>query len=206
MKTLLIRGTSTKSTAAGKAQFALRVSSGFNQGALLPLTRKRSVLGRSFQASVPLEDDRVSREHAEIILDKGRFYVSDKESTNGTYLNNEVLKGRKELSPGDTIRVGSSVFVFEVFHAKNAALRQKWTNDTSVIPRAHFSFDDLSRIKPDKFLAIKRQFRLAKQAFFHMERMFLRECKFWLIKGELHATRFLHRASKKISSIKFLGQ
>ena len=58
MKKLSVRGS------ASKPQFALRVSSGFNQGALIPLAKKKSILGRSFKVAIPLEDERASREHA----------------------------------------------------------------------------------------------------------------------------------------------
>lgn len=113
-------------------------------------------------------------------------------------------KSRRELSPGDTIRVGSSVFVFEVFHPHHPALQQKWNNETSVIPRASFKFEDLSMIKPDKLLPVKRRLRSFLRSLSVLERMCVKEFKLWMLKGELSLTKVFHRVSKKLSSIKFL--
>ncbi len=40
--------------------------------------------------------------------------LEDLQSTNGTYLNEELLDTPRPLHPGDHVRIGESEFVFEV--------------------------------------------------------------------------------------------
>lgn len=72
------------------------------------------LIGRSSEA-LPLSDGTVSRRHAELTPDDGRWYLRDLESSNGTFVNGRRL-GREpvELSPGDQIRCGSTLMVFGV--------------------------------------------------------------------------------------------
>ena len=44
----------------------------------------------------------------------GEFWLEDLGSTNGTYLNEEVLETPRPLHPGDHVRIGDSEFTFEV--------------------------------------------------------------------------------------------
>jgi pSer/pThr/pTyr-binding forkhead associated (FHA) protein len=40
--------------------------------------------------------------------------IEDLGSTNGTYLNEELLQSARPLHPGDRVRIGDSEFTFEV--------------------------------------------------------------------------------------------
>ncbi len=188
----------------GKNQFALRVSSGFNQGALITLSKKKSVLGRSFRAAVPLEDEKASREHTQILNENGKFYVSDMGSTNGTYLNNELISARRELKAGDLIRIGSSVFRFETLSSKGMELSERWKNATSVIPRASFSFEELSKIQPDKYRFIKRNVRKIRRAVDYLHTLTLSEMELFFVKLELGATKFFFKFHKTLERMRIL--
>ena len=49
------------------------------------------------------------------VYEQGRILViEDLGSTNGTYLNEELLDGPRPLHPGDRVRIGDSEFAFEV--------------------------------------------------------------------------------------------
>lgn len=56
----------------------------------------------------------VSRKHAEILLEKGRYYLVDLNSTNGTYLDGRRIEFgvKEELQSGVTIRFANEEFVF----------------------------------------------------------------------------------------------
>ncbi|MEZ4815631.1 MAG: FHA domain-containing protein [Bdellovibrionota bacterium] len=200
MKKLPVRRTTTKS----KDQYALRVSSGFNQGALITLSRKKSILGRSFKAAIPLEDEKASREHTSIIKEKDRFFLQDMGSTNGTYLNDELVHSKRELSHGDLIRIGSSVFRFEVLRAKGVELGERWKNATCVIPRAHFSFEELSKIQPDKYRMFKKGMKKLKRVTAYFQSITLREVELFFTKLELHATKIFFRFHKAIERTRFI--
>jgi len=72
------------------------------------------VLGRGERAEIRLEDPFASARHA-LIYEQGNIIViEDLQSTNGTYLNEELLQSARPLHPGDRVRIGDSEFEFEV--------------------------------------------------------------------------------------------
>ena len=92
--------------------YALVVVEGPDAGARHPLPdREPQLIGRSTEA-IPLRDDSVSRRHAELTPDEGRWWVRDLESTNGTFINDVPVLDRTALAPGDRIRCGDTVLVF----------------------------------------------------------------------------------------------
>ncbi len=72
------------------------------------------VLGRGERAEIRLEDPFASSRHARIFEQGAAVVIEDLGSTNGTYLNEEVLQGPRPLHPGDRVRIGDSEFTFEV--------------------------------------------------------------------------------------------
>lgn len=72
------------------------------------------LLGRGSQAEIRLEDPFASSAHARIFEQGGILAVEDLGSTNGTYLNEELLESPRPLHPGDRLRIGDSEFTFEV--------------------------------------------------------------------------------------------
>ena len=184
-----------------KPEYALRVSSGLTQGALVPLGKKKNILGRSFRACLPLEDERVSREHAQILMREGRFFLSDMGSTNGTFLNNEEVRGEVEVTSGDVIRIGNSIFRLETMKSKDPGFQQKWKSATSVIQRAHFSFDELAKIKPNRKLMLKRNLKMFSKLMTHLRVIASKELEISLTKLELIVTRGLFKFQKTLSRI-----
>jgi hypothetical protein len=72
------------------------------------------VFGRGDTAEIRLSDPFASSRHARV-YEQGRILViEDLGSTNGTYLNEELLDGPRPLHPGDRVRIGDSEFSFEV--------------------------------------------------------------------------------------------
>jgi hypothetical protein len=72
------------------------------------------VLGRGDHAEIRLEDPFASSRHARIYEQGNILVVEDLGSTNGTYLNEELLETPRPLHPGDRLRIGDSEFAFEV--------------------------------------------------------------------------------------------
>jgi len=73
------------------------------------------VLGRGDRAEIRLEDPFASSRHARVYAQGGTLVLEDLGSTNGTYLNEELLDTTpRPLHPGDHVRIGESEFVFEV--------------------------------------------------------------------------------------------
>jgi signal transduction histidine kinase len=78
------------------------------------------MIGRSSE-SLPIVDVTVSRRHAELTPDDGRWYLRDLHSANGTFVNGRRIDARVQLSPGDQIRCGSTIMVFAVTPDQAAA-------------------------------------------------------------------------------------
>ena len=68
-----------------------------------------------------LDDNEVSRRHAEIRRIEGRFVVGDLKSSNGTFVNNRKVE-RAELSSGDQIQIGRTVMVYSKDHDDERAI------------------------------------------------------------------------------------
>ena len=71
------------------------------------------VLGRGDRAEIRLEDPFASSQHAHIYEQGNIVVIEDLGSTNGTYLNEELLQTPRPLHPGDSVRIGESEFGFE---------------------------------------------------------------------------------------------
>jgi hypothetical protein len=72
------------------------------------------VLGRGERAEIRLEDPFASSRHARVYEQGNIVVIEDLGSTNGTYLNEELLETGRPLHPGDRVRIGDSEFAFEV--------------------------------------------------------------------------------------------
>jgi len=71
------------------------------------------VLGRGETAEIRLEDPFASARHARIYKQGDILVIEDLGSTNGTYLNEELLQTPRPLHLGDRVRIGDSEFTFE---------------------------------------------------------------------------------------------
>ncbi|MBS1845952.1 MAG: FHA domain-containing protein [Actinobacteria bacterium] len=72
----------------------------------VPLAGQRTVVGRSPDADLTLEDDAVSWNHLEIERRGEVLMATDLDSRNGTALNGEPLDRPRRLRDGDTLIVG----------------------------------------------------------------------------------------------------
>ena len=71
-----------------------------------------AVLGRG-DVEIQLEDTFASSQHARLTRQGAILVVEDLGSTNGTYLNDDLLRGPKPLHAGDRVRIGDSTFTYE---------------------------------------------------------------------------------------------
>lgn len=76
------------------------------------LPRGATILGRSSDCHVTIEDPLVSRHHARIVLDGDRVVVYDLNSRNGVKVNGVQVKDPVELRDGDRVRIGTQELVF----------------------------------------------------------------------------------------------
>jgi len=108
---ILPRSRSTRGI-PGRYQASVAILEGYDtEGLEYPIKKTYAVIGRSRDASVPLTDPMVSREHAAIVFQENTFILKDLDSTNGTYMGGALIKQRK-LSHGDKFHIGNTVLQF----------------------------------------------------------------------------------------------
>ena len=68
--------------------------------------KSRITIGRNPDCDVFIDDQLVSRNHAEISKEGSDYYLTDLDSTNGTFLNDQEVKGKVKFTEKDTIFIG----------------------------------------------------------------------------------------------------
>jgi hypothetical protein len=76
------------------------------------LPRGITVIGRSLDCNLTIEDPLVSRQHASIVVDDNGGSVEDMGSRNGVRVNGQQVRGSAPLRDGDRVRIGTQDFVF----------------------------------------------------------------------------------------------
>ena len=93
----------------------LRIEQGSDAGKTFTLSAGGTYLIGRDGADIPLEDEKVSRKHAEIgLYGPDAYVVRDLASTNGTRLNGKKISEKAKLKHWDEIRVGDTVIRFSV--------------------------------------------------------------------------------------------
>ena len=68
-------------------------------------------LGRGAENTIILDNDAVSRRHALVEVREGKYFLVDMNSTNGTYVNDEIVHDHA-LRRGDQIKIGDTILKF----------------------------------------------------------------------------------------------
>lgn len=88
-----------------------QVLEGIDKGRVFHGLATPVTIGREEGNSLRLNDERVSRFHAKVQIDKDDYILTDLESTNGTRVNGAVVQIRR-LRFGDRIALGRSLLLF----------------------------------------------------------------------------------------------
>jgi len=114
-------GEGKESTEIGKSKHipVLMVIEGSNAGECFALTKRETIIGRLDKHTLSFPDGKMSRHHCKITFIPNSeeqigftAILEDLGSTNGTYVNGEIIKGGYVLKDGDKILVGSTVLGF----------------------------------------------------------------------------------------------
>jgi len=84
---------------------------GMELGKKFNLNRAQIIIGRSSKADIQIDQESVSRNHCKIINTGKAILLRDMGSTNGTYINDELID-EYVLKDGDFIKVGRCIFKF----------------------------------------------------------------------------------------------
>jgi len=88
-------------------QFVMR--SGPTPGVTFPLEGDQLIIGRDAVNAVAINDAEVSRKHARLTFQGGKYVIEDLGSTNGTFVNGQRLVSSTVLKPGDVVSLGEQI-------------------------------------------------------------------------------------------------
>jgi pSer/pThr/pTyr-binding forkhead associated (FHA) protein len=103
-------------------------------GSSYSIRRNGLTIGRSEKRDIVIPDAASSRHHATISMEDGKYMLTDADSANGMFVNNERIRAH-ELNPGDVIKIGNTELRFVLYDANE-----------------HEQETDLSRVVPQEIL------------------------------------------------------
>src|SRR5437899_7714988 len=80
------------------------------EGKAIPITLSQFLIGRDPQCHLRPASALISKRHCALLMKGEQVFVRDFDSTNGTSINEEPVKGEKEVKNNDRLRVGPLEF------------------------------------------------------------------------------------------------
>ncbi len=99
------------------AQYQLIMRSGPTPGAAFMLEGDQITIGRDPTNSITINDAEISRRHARLSYQGGKYVLEDLGSTNGTFVNGQRLAGPRVLKSGEVVSFGEQIVL--VFDSTN---------------------------------------------------------------------------------------
>ena len=93
---------------------------------MIPVVKNKTTLGRHLENDIVFHEDFLSRYHAEIINEDGKYVLYDKNSTSGSFVNGKKIE-RCVLNSGDLISFAN---INIMFVNNNAKIQVKSTGTT----------------------------------------------------------------------------
>ncbi len=85
----------------------------------------KKVIGREYDCDIVLENGRISRHHAKLLLENGRVYIKDTNSSNGTFINGHRISAEQyyELRNGDELSLAGIPFDWRKYVGSRETIR-----------------------------------------------------------------------------------
>ncbi|MFW5738949.1 MAG: FHA domain-containing protein, partial [Myxococcota bacterium] len=108
----------------------------------IDLVQGETLLGRSPDCHVTIEDPLVSRRHARITIRDEGALVEDLGSRNGIRLNGEVMRAPTFLKDRDRLRIGMQEFVFHSVSTSDSRPSSKSTGFLRYCGQCHYPYPE----------------------------------------------------------------
>jgi pSer/pThr/pTyr-binding forkhead associated (FHA) protein len=86
------------------------LSEGKARGQSIPITLPQFLIGRDKECQLRPASPMISKRHCALLLKGGKAFVRDFGSTNGTWVNDDPVKGERQLNNEDVLKVGPLQF------------------------------------------------------------------------------------------------
>lgn len=94
---------------------SLVVASGAHQGKVIPITGPQFLIGRDATCQLRPASQAISKRHCGVLVRDGKVYIRDFNSTNGTLVNDDQIRGAEvPVADGATIKIGPLDFVLRI--------------------------------------------------------------------------------------------
>ena len=105
---------------------------------IVPLTKPITTLGRQLDNDIVFHEDFLSRFHAEIVCEAGKYVLYDKNSTSGTFVNGTRIR-RCALNSGDLISLAN---IYVMFVDNNSKIARKSLGTTQNLHQSYAAARD----------------------------------------------------------------
>lgn len=96
---------------------------------MIPIVKTKTTLGRHLENDIVFHEEFLSRYHAEVVNEDGKYVLYDKNSTSGTFVNGKQVE-RCVLNSGDLISFAN---INIMFVNNNAKIQVKSTGTTQTL-------------------------------------------------------------------------
>jgi predicted component of type VI protein secretion system len=86
------------------------MSEGKTRGQSIPITLQQFLIGRDKECQLRPASPMISKRHCALLVKGGKAFVRDFGSTNGTFVNDDPVKGERQLNNEDILKVGPLQF------------------------------------------------------------------------------------------------
>lgn len=94
---------------------SLVVATGVHQGKVIPIAGQEFLIGRDPQCQLRPASQAVSKQHCGVLIRDGKVYLKDYGSTNGTVLNDTIVKGEeRQIVNNDLVKIGPLDFTIRI--------------------------------------------------------------------------------------------
>lgn len=106
-------------SAAGSGVFPSLIFVHGTEQRTLYLDHTPFTVGRKMDKDLVIADPRVSRDHALITSESGKFFVEDQSSKHGTFVNGERVEQRRQLDRNDRLEFGARDTIYAIFYPQH---------------------------------------------------------------------------------------
>jgi predicted component of type VI protein secretion system len=92
----------------------LVVARGKRKGHIVPIHVGQFVIGRHKECHLKANGATISQHHCAVLVRDGKVFIRDFDSTNGTYVNQNRVRGEQELAAGDVLELGRLAFLVRI--------------------------------------------------------------------------------------------
>lgn len=95
-------------------KFSLLVGEGPHKGKQIQVAKSPFLIGRDPGCHLRPASMTISKRHCELLTKDERAFLHDLDSTNGCFVNDEPVKGEREIKDGDCLKIGPLLFTVKI--------------------------------------------------------------------------------------------